>query len=84
MENKETENTKLDQETLDQIAGGNILDDAVGMVKTGIGMVKETFGTAMDAGEALLTKAKDTVSEKLRIPKPPVQRDQDDSYRFGD
>ena len=93
MDNKEME--KLNTEELDQIAGGSYLDDAIdtvtntvkkgaAIVSKGIDVVKTSKDAALQAGEAVLNKVKDEVSNPFGLLKSPVQKHQDDSYKFGE
>ena len=86
MDNKEIE--KLNTEELDQAAGGSVIDDAINTFNKGIGIVKTTKDAALDAalqaGEAVLNTVKDKVRDPFGLSKSPVQKHQDDSYKFGE
>ena len=93
MEKKEME--KLNTEELDQIAGGSYLDDAIdtvtntvkkgaAIVNKGIDVVKTSKDAALQAGEAVLNKVKDMACDPFGLSKSPVQKHQDDSYKFGE
>ena len=77
MDNKEM--NKLNPEELDQVAGGSIIDDVSDTFKKGVDIVKTATGAAMEAGEAVLNKAKDKVDDLFGAKKSPLHKDQDDS-----
>ena len=95
MDKQEMESKKLDSEELDQIAGGSYLDDAidtvtntvkkgVAIVNKGIDVVKTSKDAALQAGEAVISKVKDEICDPFGLSKSPVQKHQDDSYKFGE
>ena len=95
MDNKEMEKKEMNPEELNQVAGGSYLDDAidavskkvkqgVDIVNKSIGVVKTSTDAALQAGEAVLNKVKDGVCDPFGLSKSPVQKYQDDSYKFGE